>query len=102
MAATTMRMQTNLNELDAMLQDLSRAQYSGKMEVIGEDVIPPERPPPPKGYESDNFLTVPKSTKTTRSLRSSNKDYSRLDPQFPLWQQKDQDIHLNFNTFCYL
>ena len=52
-------MKANLNELDAMLHDLSRGQYKGQYnpEAKAASEIPPERPPPPKGYNNENNAT---------------------------------------------
>ena len=48
-------MKANLNELDAMLHDLSRGQYKDHQYNTDKATdIPPERPPPPKGYGNEN------------------------------------------------
>ena len=69
-------MKANLNELDAMLHDLSRGQYKDHQYNTDKATdIPPERPPPPKGYGNENtsnnsnFLQV-RFTMTLKSMRT--------------------------------
>ena len=78
MAAASVTMQANLNELDAMLHDLSRGRYDENGGY--ESPAAPERPPPPKGY--DNFLTVPKAH-SVRSNYSESSVSTMRKPRHP-------------------
>ena len=66
MASASVSMKANLNELDAMLHDLSRGQYNSHLPTDKD--VPPERPPPPKGYTTNNENQNP----TLQSNSSSN------------------------------
>ena len=80
--AASVAMKANLNELDAMLHDLSRGQYShnGHNGLLDDPMFSdeaPERPPPPKDYQSPNFLSVPKATAPkAMSVRSNYSEVS--------------------------